>query len=69
MDEYGNIILKAAALAALIGRLAAGYIAREQERTGKTVAEIFADAGIQLDENELALITDLARYSDNPLLA
>jgi hypothetical protein len=65
MDEYGNVILKAAALAALVGRLAAGFIGREQARTGKTAAEIFADAGVQLDENELALIADLAKY-DNP---
>ena len=62
MDEYGNVILKAAALAMMIARLAAGFVARESERTGKTAAEIFADAGVQLDENTAALIADLAKY-------
>ena len=67
MDEYGNVILKAAALAALVARLAADFIGREQARTGKTAAEIFADAGIQLDENELALIADLGAGGPLPV--
>ena len=66
MDEYGNVILKAAALAALVGRLVADFLAREQARTGKTAAEIFADAGIEIDETGLALLADMAKY-DGPV--
>lgn len=39
------------------------YKARAQARTGKTAEEIFADAGVQIDANDLALLEDMARYA------
>ena len=66
MDEYGNVILKATAIVALFARLGANFFGHEQARTGKTPAEIFADAGLQLDENEVNLIADQLKY-DGPL--
>ena len=38
-------------------------LARERARSGKTDAEIFADAGVQIDANEIGLAEDLIRYA------
>ena len=47
-------------LAADLAGVAAKLIAAERERTGKTTAEILADAGISLDEAEQKALEDLA---------
>ena len=39
----------------------AELIARERQRTGMTMEEIFARAGLTLEENEAQLIADIAR--------
>lgn len=44
----------------LIFRKISDFVARERERTGKTPEEIFNDAGLQLEANQIALIGDLA---------
>jgi hypothetical protein len=38
-------------------------VAAERARTGKTTEEIFADASVQIDENDLALLADLTKYA------
>jgi len=55
--------LSAFPLALLALRQILEFLARERARTGKTDAEIFADAGIQIDENDLALAADLVKYA------
>jgi hypothetical protein len=41
------------------------FVAAERTRTGKTTEEVFADASVQIDENDLALLADLAKYAPN----
>ncbi len=50
-------------LALLVLRQILEFVARERARTGKTTEEIFTDAGVQIDENDLALIEDLIKYA------
>ena len=47
-------------LASDLLQIASRLIARERERTGETTAEIFAHAGVTLDEAEAKAIEDLA---------
>jgi hypothetical protein len=50
-------------LALLLLRQLLEYKAREQARTGKTSDEIFAEAGVQIDANDLALLEDQVMYA------
>jgi len=69
-QQAGIDPLAAFPLALLALRQILEFLARERARTGKTDAEIFADAGIQIDENDLALAADLVKYApDGELLA
>lgn len=65
-EGYENSILAAAPLALMVLRQVMEFVAKERARSGKTAAEIFADAGLQLDANEAALIADLAKYESGP---
>lgn len=58
-----NSILSALPLAMLVLRQVMGFVNAERARTGKTAEEIFAEAGIQIDANELALFADLEKYN------
>lgn len=50
-----------AALAGELAGVASRIIASEKERSGKTTQEIFADAGLTLDEAEAKLLEDSAK--------
>lgn len=43
-------------------RQVVGFVSREKARTGKTAEEIYAEAGVQLEANDLALLEDLTKY-------
>lgn len=56
-------LLSAVPLALLVLRQVMEFVNLERARTGKTVEEIFAEAGQQIDANELALLADLEKYN------
>jgi hypothetical protein len=62
-EEYKPSILSAVPLALLVLRQAAQFIALERARTGKTAEEVFSDAGIKIDTNEVLLLADLEKYN------
>jgi len=63
VHEFGFPPLALIPVLLLALRKIVGFVDRERERTGKTAEEIFAEAGAQLDANEVALISDLAKYA------
>jgi hypothetical protein len=65
IQQAGIDPLSALPLALLVLRQILEFIARERARTGKTTEEIFAEASVQIDENDLALIEDLVKYAPN----
>lgn len=40
------------------------FVQAEKERTGKTTAQIFEEAGVRLDDNNRRLLDDLARLKE-----
>jgi hypothetical protein len=62
-NQSSPSLLSAIPLALLVLRQVMQFVTLERARTGKTVDEIFADAGLQIDANELALLTDLEKYN------
>lgn len=50
----------------LIAKMLADFIAAERSRTGLTTEAIFERAGKKLDENEVKLLEDIARLTDEP---
>lgn len=63
IQHHGFDPLSAIPLLLLALRQAMEFAARERGRTGKTEAEIFADAGALISENDLTLATDLVKYA------
>jgi hypothetical protein len=64
-QQAGINPLSALPLALLLLRQILEFVAAERARTGKTSEEVFADAGVQIDENDLALVEDLIKYAPN----
>lgn len=56
-------ILQAVPLTLLLLRQIMEFVTLERARTGKTAKEIFTDAGVQIDANEVALLADLEKYN------
>lgn len=63
MDKAVEIAVKTVPTLLMLLRQFLAFIDTERERSGKTTAQIFEQAGVRLEQNELNLMNDLVKYA------